>query len=108
MDITNNPLIVPSIQPAGEWHRTEQASALLSRLLCKVYKPENVLIAHHLNFTKDGRGYEIASVETWLFDHETLEFLFGGRSRDAALQLVLCPPTERLSLLDRMLKEVGL
>lgn len=91
-------LIIPSIVPSGEWHRTAENVRCLETLVNKVFSPEQVLIGHHINFTKDGKGYEIASVETFLFDPNVLSCLFGSRAQLIAEALARCEPTQRLSL----------
>jgi hypothetical protein len=83
----------------NEWHRTPENKAIIERLVKYVFNADSVLIAHHICYTKDGETYELASAETFLFDHYILERLFGNGWEQKAIELVLTPPHERLKLL---------
>lgn len=103
-ELNADKLVLPSIIPSGEWHRTEENIAILTDLMQRVFAPDNILVAHHLCFSKDGKSYEIASVETWIFDPVTLKCLFGDDAwAEVATFLVLVPPTQRLQQIKYLL-----
>jgi len=85
----------------NEWHRTPENRAILEKLVKYVFDADSVLIAHHICYTKDGETYELASAETFLFDHSTLKRLFGDEWEQKAVELALTPSLERLKFFER-------
>jgi hypothetical protein len=80
----------------NEWHRTPENKAIIEKLVKYVFNADSVLIAHHICYTKDGETYELASAETFLFDHCTLQRLFGSQWERKGIELLLTEPHERL------------
>jgi hypothetical protein len=83
----------------GEWHRTPKNQSVLEELIRAVYDPQQIGISHHIGFVKDGEFVDLASAETFLFNHEVLKSLFGGQWKEWARLLVETPELERLSFL---------
>ena len=64
----------------GEWHRTEENTAKILRLMRHVYGDyDTFMVAHHLLLQQKQwpKPYEIPSAETMFFDHAFLKSLCG-------------------------------
>lgn len=86
----------------AENHRNKLSQDLFQRLLELTFKPEMVVIGHHLSFVKDGNEEEIPSADTFLFDHEIMQIIFGVDYIRVIQQLAMVPTQER----DQLLREI--
>lgn len=86
----------------NEWHREPENKRVLEDLVRVAFPTVKQLhVAHHIcMILDDGTEREIASAETFMFNHEVLQNLFGERWEGIAADLVQVSELDRLKYLD--------